>query len=84
MTPIAALLSAMRGSSRRAPPSTAAADGRLSPTVVPTYVRRATIFAFAAQGLSREEIVRRTGFAYDAVAMLVDERTASRTLETSA
>jgi hypothetical protein len=76
MTPVAILLNAMRGRRPRpaaprevCPPATR--PTRLTPSVVPPYVRRATIYSLAAQGLSCDEIVRRTGFAYDAVAMLV-------------
>ena len=81
MTPLAILLSAMRGAGRRGRAPTGAPDatapaGRadLRPSVVPAYVRRATIYAFSAQGLSRDEIVRRTGFAYDAVTMLMSNQ----------
>ncbi|HUX32337.1 MAG TPA: hypothetical protein VMV51_00585 [Gemmatimonadaceae bacterium] len=88
MTPLAMLLSAIRGGGRRgrAPtgePEATVPTGRpgLRPSVVPAYVRRATIYAFSAQGLSRDEIVRRTGFAYDAVTMLMSNPVTSSTPE---
>ena len=69
MTPIAMLISGLR---RRTPAADVAAVPAADPQrPLSPRARRRAICAYAAQGLSREEIVRRTRFAYDAVALLV-------------
>ncbi len=69
MTPIAMLISGLR---RRTPEADSApALAAEPPRSLSPHGRRRAICAYAAQGLSRDEIVRRTRFAYDAVALLV-------------
>jgi hypothetical protein len=79
MTPAMAMLyAAARGAdrpktnARRRGSAPAGPGAAASP--LPPYARRAAITAYAAAGLSREEIVRRTRLSYDAVAVLVPER----------
>lgn len=93
MTTLALLIASVRGKPRRARPARlsapvapSAAEPRSGalPPAMPPYARRATIHVYAAQGMSREEIVRRTGFAYDAVALLVPGDRGTRPPEASA
>ena len=76
MTPVTMLMAAALGKGRtaRTPARRSAPRSTGSVTsALPPFARRGAITAYAAAGMSRDEIVRRTRLPYDAVALLVPE-----------